>query len=167
MREIDFNLLSGNVFDRIGKQWMLLAARNGDRYNMMTASWGGLGVLWNKNVATVYIRPQRYTLEFIETAPLFSLSFLPESLRGVLTTCGSQSGRDIDKMALPELTPVTADDGAVLFAQSELSLVCRKLYRGQITPDGFVDQTIDEHIYPQRDHHVVFIGEIIRVLGAS
>lgn len=59
---IDPKELNQNVFSMIGEQWMLVTAGTAERCNTMTASWGGLGVLWGKPVATVYIRPQRYTL---------------------------------------------------------------------------------------------------------
>ena len=52
-----------NPFEMIGKQWLLVSAGDKERCNTMTASWGGVGVIWNKNVVTVYIRPQRYTHE--------------------------------------------------------------------------------------------------------
>ena len=73
---IDPKELDQNVFSMIGEQWMLVTAGTVERCNTMTASWGGLGVLWGKPVATVYIRPQRYTLEFVEREDCFTLSFL-------------------------------------------------------------------------------------------
>ena len=60
-KQININELKVNPFNLIGKEWLLISATDGNKCNTMTASWGGLGVIWNKNVATVYIRPQRYT----------------------------------------------------------------------------------------------------------
>ena len=68
-----------NVFDAIGSQWMLITAGNDEKINTMTASWGGMGVLWKRNVATVYVRPQRYTKQFIDASDHFSLCFFDES----------------------------------------------------------------------------------------
>lgn len=95
---IDPKELDQNVFSMIGEQWMLVTAGTVERCNTMTASWGGLGVLWGKPVATVYIRPQRYTLEFVEREDCFTLSFFGEEYRKALALCGSKSGRDVDKV---------------------------------------------------------------------
>ena len=62
-----------NVFEKIGKQWMLITAENGGCANTMTASWGTLGVLWGKPVAICYIRPQRFTYPIVDSANRLSL----------------------------------------------------------------------------------------------
>ena len=96
--KIDPRELDGNVFRRIGDQWMLVTAGDRSGCNTMTASWGGLGVLWGEPVATAYVRPQRYTKEFIDREKYFSLSFYDEKFRKQLALCGAKSGRDIDKV---------------------------------------------------------------------
>ena len=62
-REIKIEELQFNPFTKIGKEWLLITAGDEEKHNTMTASWGGVGVLWGKNVVTTYIRPQRYTKE--------------------------------------------------------------------------------------------------------
>ena len=111
-----------NAFEMIGKEWMLVTAGDESRFNTMTASWGGLGWLWNKPVAFVFIRPERYTHEFIEASTRLTLSFYPEECRKALQLCGTRSGRDTDKVAATGLQPVTLPSGAVTFAQARLSL---------------------------------------------
>ena len=98
MRKIDPKTLNQNVFSAIGEQWMLITAGTADRCNTMTASWGGLGVIWGAPAATCYIRPQRYTKEFVDQEEYFTLSFLGEESRKALQLCGSKSGRDTDKI---------------------------------------------------------------------
>ena len=98
-RKVDISELQFNPFTKIGKEWMLLTGGTMDKFNTMTASWGQLGVLWNKNVLTCYIRPNRYTYEFVENGDMFSASFFGEEFRKVLSFCGSHSGRDCDKIA--------------------------------------------------------------------
>src|SRR5699024_11934868 len=95
---IDPKELNKNVFSLIGDRWMLITAGTREKCNTMTASWGGLGVLWGKPVATVYIRPQRYTMEFVEGSEFFTLAFFGEAYRKALALCGSKSGREIDKV---------------------------------------------------------------------
>ena len=87
-----------NPFERIGKNWMLITAKKGDQVNTMTASWGGLGTMWNKNVAFIVVRPQRYTKEFIDASSTFSLSFFDKKYVKELAYCGKFSGRDENKI---------------------------------------------------------------------
>lgn len=160
---IDPKSLDQNVFSLIGDQWMLLTAGTGEKCNTMTASWGGLGVLWGKPVATVYIRPQRYTLEFVEREEKLTLAFFGEEYRKALALCGSKSGRDIDKVKECGFTVETAD-GAPYFAEADLVLVCRKTYWQDMDPTHFLDGEIDSKWYPEKDYHRIFIGEIETVL---
>ena len=125
-REIDPKELTGNPFERIGSQWMLVTAGDQNRYNTMTASWGGLGVMWGKNVAYTVIRPQRYTYEFMESNDTYTLSFYGKEYKTALNFCGSKSGRDVDKAKETGLTPVFSE-AAPYFEQAEIVLVCRKL----------------------------------------
>ncbi len=154
----------GNVFSRIGRQWMLITAGSKERYNTMTASWGGLGVLWGKDVATCYIRPQRYTKEFVEREEYFTLSFLPEECREILNFCGTKSGRDVDKGRECGLVSEEAECGAPYFAQAELVLVCRKLYRQDMEESCFLDPSLLGKWYPEKDLHRMYVGEIEQVL---
>jgi flavin reductase (DIM6/NTAB) family NADH-FMN oxidoreductase RutF len=155
--------IGDNTFELIGKDWMLITAGAPGSYNTMTASWGGFGVLWNKNVCWCVIRPQRYTYEFTEKADTFTLSFFDENHRDALNICGSKSGRDIDKAAATGLTPVAGDTpGTTTFAEARLVIECRKLYFQDIDPANFLDPAIDGN-YPQKDYHRMYIGEIVRV----
>ncbi len=151
-----------DVFSRIGKQWMLIGAGNEERMNMMTASWGAMGVLWNKPVATVYIRPSRYTMDFVEQNEYFSLCFFDESHRQTLTLCGRQSGRDIDKIQATGLTPCYECE-APYFEEASLVVICRKLYTQDMDPTAFCDETLEDH-YHGADYHRQYIGEIVTVM---
>lgn len=156
--------ISENTFKLIGKDWMLITAGNIDKFNTMTASWGGLGVLWNKNIAICFIRPQRYTYEFMEKADVFTLSFFDEKYRAALQLCGSKSGRDIDKAKAAGITPVTGDSGSIYFEEAKLVLECRKIYYQDINPEYFLDKGIQKN-YPARDYHRMYVGEIINCLA--
>ena len=161
--KIDPKALDQNIFSLIGDQWMLITAGTEDKCNTMTASWGGLGVLWGKPVATVYIRPQRYTLEFVEREDTFTLCFFGEEYRKALALCGSKSGRDMDKVKECGFTVATAE-GAPYFEEADLVLVCKKSYWQDMDPTHFLDGEIDSKWYPEKDYHRIFIGEILEVL---
>lgn len=159
LEKVDLKTIDGNVFSLIGDQWMLITAGTAERCNTMTASWGGLGVLWQKNVATVYIRPQRYTYEFVEREPYFTLSFFGAGYRKELALCGSKSGRDVNKLEACGFTVETGAGGAPYIAQAELVLVCRKLYWQDLDPNHFLYQEVHDE-YPGKDYHRMYIGEI-------
>lgn len=153
-----------NPFKLIGSDWMLIAAGPPEAHNMMTASWGGLGVLWNKNVCFCVIRPHRYTYEFVEKAEGFTLSFLGEEYREALQLCGTKSGREIDKTEATGLTPTAGSlPGTTYFAEARMVLECRKIYFQDIDPEHFLDPSIQGN-YPQRDYHRMYVGEIVNCL---
>ena len=161
LTKIDPKSLTCNPFSLIGTQWTLITAGTKDACNTMTASWGGLGILWNKPVATVYIRPQRYTKGFVDEQGTFTLSFLPEEYRAQLTYCGRTSGRDEDKIARCGFTVETGENGAPYIGEAELVLVCRALYRQTLTPDSFLEPELIDKNYPNRDFHDMYIAEIV------
>ncbi len=162
MKEIRPEMIDKNVFDAIGKQWMLVGAIDGERTNAMTASWGGMGVLWNKPVAFVFIRPQRFTKKLIDAAPVFSLSFFGEEERGMLGYMGKASGANEDKIAHSGLK-VQNSGGAPVFDRAQMTLICRKLYRQTIDKDCFIDKSVVANAYPNSDFHDMYIAEIEHV----
>lgn len=158
------DMLKESVFSLIGDRWMLVAAtdKNG-KTNAMTASWGGMGVLWGKKVAFVFIRPQRYTKRFVDEADKFTLSFFDDSYKNMLGYMGKVSGKDENKIAKSGLT-VTDKDGAPVFKEASLTLVCRKMYRDTLKEENFIDKSNIEKWYPQKDYHDVYVAEIVEEL---
>lgn len=161
--EVDVSTLNDNFFTKIGKEWMLITAGNSNSFNTMTASWGGMGFLWNKNISITFIRPSRYTYGFVDENEYYSLSFFGGKMKDELTFCGRNSGRDVDKIKETGLVPVF-DEKVPYFEQSDLVIFCKKLYKQPMTSDSFVDKELDEKIYPDGEHHHIFIGEIIKVI---
>ncbi|WP_308510296.1 flavin reductase [uncultured Treponema sp.] len=165
-----------NPFKLIGKDQMLITActkkvsDDGNiitgRPNTMTANWGGLGVLWNKNVATVYIRPSRYTKEIIDETDTFSLSFLPERYKTALDYCGCHSGRNEDKFRATKLD-VEYMNGTPWIKQARLVLFCQKLYSQELDSFKFVEEKVCNQFYRKNDFHTIYIGEITKVLAES
>ena len=163
LKEIKPTTIKDNPFKLIGGDWMLITAGAKESFNTMTASWGGLGVLWDKEVAFAFVRPTRHTFGFMEKASLFTLSFFAEEYRPKLEFCGTHSGRNVNKVAKTGLTPAFGGAGEVYFAEARLVLVCRKLHAQNLDPAGFLDPAIAE-FYAQRDYHRLYIGEITRCL---
>lgn len=163
-RNADPAQLQENAIHLIGQDWMLVTAGTLVDFNTMTASWGGLGELWSRQVAFIFVRPQRYTYQFLERSEHFTLSFFTETYREALNFCGIHSGRNVDKMEATDLTPVETDMGAVTFKEARLVLVCRKVYAQDLRGDHFTVPDIDAEIYPRKDYHRWYVGEIVRCL---
>lgn len=155
--------IQGNPIHLIGQEWMLITAGTPEHLNTMTASWGCMGELWFKPVCFCFVRPQRYTYEFMEKSDAFTLSFFDEKYKTQLNFCGSRTGRDTDKIAECGFTPVTAENGSVFFEQARMVLECRKLYFQDLDPARFLDESIMKN-YPKEDYHRMYVGEITRVL---
>lgn len=165
--------LIDNPFKLIGKDWMLVTSANdgegtvsGVDYNTMTASWGGVGILWNKPVAFVFVRPQRHTFGFCENNARMTLTFFDEKYRDALTFCGRNSGRDYDKAKECGLTPVfDADEkGRVAwFDEARVVLKVKKLYADWLDKASFCDPA-PLSSYPSDDFHKMYICEIEEVL---
>lgn len=152
--------ISQNAFKLINDDWFLLSAGNTDSFNTMTASWGGVGILWNKHVVFCFVRPQRYTYKFMESNELFTMSFFDESQRNALNLCGKVSGRETDKMKATGLKPIPSPGKSIFYEQAKLMLECRKLYFSDINPENFQVEKINSN-YPKKDYHRMYIGEII------
>jgi flavin reductase (DIM6/NTAB) family NADH-FMN oxidoreductase RutF len=164
-REISPDEFSSSPFSLIGKDWMLITVADPDKEsgaNAMTASWGGLGILWNKPVATVYVRPQRYTYLLCEQNDRLSLCFPGEDGREAMKLCGSRSGRDIDKLATLGINSESID-GVPVIPGSDVIMICKKAYVGDLVKEGFVDASHLKH-YPINDFHRFYILEIEKIL---
>lgn len=154
--------LKENAIKLIGYDWMLLTAGNITNYNTMTASWGGMGMLWNKPVMYIFVRPQRFTFEFIEREEYFTCSFFDEKHRSKLSFCGTYSGRDCNKAEEVNISPIETTN-SISFKEAKIIVECRKIYSQDIDPTHFIEQGIGDH-YPDNDYHRMYIGEITSVL---
>ena len=155
--------LKDNPFDLIGKQWMLITAGNEEKCNTMTASWGGVGIMWGKPTATAYIRDSRYTKEFVDREDYFTLAFFGEEHREALNLCGRVSGRDEDKIKEAGLTPYYVD-GTVAFEEAKMIFVCKKVYVQRMGEENFVEKENLDKWYADKDMHNMYMGEIKKIL---
>lgn len=149
-----------SVFD---KKWALLTAGDSDNFNAMTISWGGLGTIWGRPVATVYVRTSRYTHDFMDANEFFTVSFYPEECKRILGVLGSKSGRDMDKMKESGLTPVQAGE-SMSFKEAEITLVCRNLFKQQLNVAN-MPEDVAKAMYEGQAPHDMYIGEIVEIIG--
>lgn len=152
-----------NVFQSIGKEWMLITAKKQDHVNTMTASWGGLGVLWGKPVAFVFIRESRYTKEFVDASNTFSLNFFAGEYKKELGYLGKVSGRKEDKIKNAGFTVVTEEE-TPYFDEANTVFLCRKMAAVPIQKEHFIDMEIDTSWYQDQDYHTMYVAEITQIL---
>lgn len=164
-RETTIKELTVSPVKMIADEWALLSAGETSHFNTMTVSWGGVGELWGREVAFVFVRPQRYTYEFMEASDSFTLSFFGGEYKQALGVCGSKSGRDIDKCKETGLEPMEVD-GAVTFRQAKTVFVCKKIAYQDLDPNGFLDPSIMD-TYALKDYHRMYVGVIEKVLVAE
>ena len=151
-----------NLVKLIADDWALVSAGDKDKWNTMTISWGGVGELWGKDVVFAFIRPQRYTKEFMDKSDYFTVSFFDDQFKDALKICGTKSGRDCDKIGMAGLTP-EYDGEAVFPSQARLVVKCRKIAVQKMDNTGFLDETIESN-YKAGDYHFIYIGEIEKIL---
>ncbi|MFA6865998.1 MAG: flavin reductase [Clostridia bacterium] len=162
----DIATLNINPFDMIGKKWMLITAGDQTACNTMTASWGGMGVMWFMNVVNIVIRPQRYTKNFVDSNDTFSLSFFDEKYRKSLQYCGKVSGNDRkDKMENTDLTLCyDNDNNTPYFIEASTIIICKKLYSTPFRKEDFIQKEIIPRAYSGGDFHTLYYGEILKTL---
>ncbi len=173
LRKIAPGEIGENAVSLISEKWMLVTSSDPDGdlvcgrdYNTMTASWGGLGFIWGKPVAFVFVRPSRHTFGFIERNPRLTLTFFPEEYRKALAYCGKYSGRDYDKAKECGITPVydkTADGRAVWFSEADIVLKTKKLYADFFRPEGILSP-VPAEIYADGSYHKMYVCEIEEAL---
>ena len=161
-KEIKVKELQKNPFSMIGDEWMLVTAKKEDKINTMTASWGGMGIMWGKEVVSVYIRPQRYTKEFVDASECFTLSFFDGKEKKAMGYLGSVSGRtEPDKIDKTDLH-ITEIEGRPTFEEAALVLVCRKMYKQEMKEECFIGKDNVEKWYPDKDYHTMYMAEIVK-----
>ena len=139
MKAINPNEIKDNFIELIGKEWMLVSAGDKEKFNMMTASWGGVGVLWNRPVVFAFIHRKAHSI------------------------CGSKSGREIDKVAATGLTPFFTEAGNPVFEEARLTLECKVVYKSEIEEAKFLDPSVFPRWYDEKNGnaHIVYIAEIV------
>lgn len=161
-RRIAPDRIPGNIIKMLSEDWMLITAGNDTGFNMMTASWGGLGHLYNKPVSLCFINPARYTYQWMENGDTYTLTFYTEAYRDALDYCGHHSGKDGDKVKATGLTPITTPSGTKAFSEAWLIIECRKLVSQSLIPEALSDSELKTQ-WSGKPMHKMYIGEILNV----
>ena len=161
--EIDVLNLSLPVFRLINNNWMLITAGDVENHNTMTASWGGFGILWHSPMATIFVRPQRYTKKFLDKEEFFTLSFFEEKYKDALSFCGTHSGADVNKDKQTNLHPYKIEN-SVAYEEASLIFLCKKTFSNAIKKEHILDESISKNFYKDQDYHQIYMGRIEKAL---
>lgn len=160
--------LSMNVIQSIRYDWLLITGGDKDNYNSMTACWGGIGHLWdNHHCCFIFIRPSRYTYEFLEKYDYFTIQFFNEKYKDKLHFLGTTSGRDMDKIEKVDFTPIFSKNNSVYYEEAKMVIDCKKIYYQDIDPENFLDKSVDnwyKENYPEDGYHRMYVGSIDDIL---
>ncbi len=167
LHKIAVEELTDNAVKLFHEDWCLVTAGEGDKHNAMTIGWGEIGVLWRLPVVTVYIRPDRYTNEFMNSSKYFTVSAFSPEYRELLNYLGNVSGRDEDKIAKSELKTSKTDNGSLLNDDARLVIECEKIYAEDLSPENFTDEQLYLDTYQRGDStlptHRMYVGKIVNV----
>ena len=161
-RKIDFREYAGHIIKSL-RPGILITTKVGDKVNSMTIGWGTLGVIWERPVFVAYVRQQRYTREMLDQCREFTVNIpMGDFRRNILGLCGSKSGRDMDKIAATELTPVEPEViGVPGIKEFPLTLECRAIYRQEQESDQFNDEITRQFYTIETVDHICYYGEIV------
>lgn len=165
MKEFNFKDYKKNVFTEINDTWGIIVA--GDKntgFNGMTVSWGGLGILWHKPVAYIFVRHSRYTHEFLEDSKSISISFLSDEYKKAKGVFGSLSGRTINKFENTGLTPeYDSDTNTYYIKEADTVFLLKVIYQTEIKEDG-IPASVMDRFYPTKDMHTMYVCEVLKCM---
>ncbi len=154
-----------NPFNTIGQDWFAITTGMGDKVNAMTAGWGGMGVMWGKNVFFLVVRKSRYTHEIMDATEKLSVNFFPDKQgRMFLKYIGSVSGRDEDKIKSSH-THIDYDGDVPYIDEAKIVFICRKMAKFPMDTEGFLDDDIAEKWYKDGDEHDLYVVEVEKFMA--
>ena len=147
-----------NPFEKFNKEWALVTA--GNKFNSMTISWGSMGTLWFKSIVTIYVRPERYTFDFLKSSDYFTVSFYDEKYKDRLIMFGRCSGRDVDKVSESGFSPLFLEKG-ITYKEAKETIVLRKIYMQQLDKK-LLSPDMDCYSDGGSEHYMI-IGEVVDI----
>lgn len=129
-------------------------------FNTMTIGWGMIGTIWGKEVFMCFVRPTRYTYEFMERHEVFTISFYNTNYKQEMSYLGTHSGRTTNKVETVGFHPQAIGEG-VTFTEAYQTIVCKKIYHQDMDASLFPAPVLKTY-YSAGGIHRLYIGEIIR-----
>lgn len=162
-RQVAADKIPGNIIKLLNDA-TLITSGSGENLNVMAASWGGLGVFWEKPVSFCFLGTQRYSITTMDKGDTYTISFYTEAYKDAIQYCGSTTGRNEDKIKGSGLTPIKTPSGATAFAEAWMIFECKKIIAQPLSQDAIADKTSDAaKKWNGKELHKMYIGEILNV----
>jgi flavin reductase (DIM6/NTAB) family NADH-FMN oxidoreductase RutF len=160
MKDLDYLSVMEDSLAKIN-QGAFLTVKSGNTLNTMTIGWATFGVMWSKPVMMVAVRSSRYTYGIIEAARDFTVTIPVMDMQREAAYCGVNSGRDVDKfkMCQLEITDSRRTVSPIIKTRGRY-YECKIIYKSALDPTH-LDNEYDVRLYPQRDYHTLYFGEIL------
>ena len=153
-------------FSQNGFTWftenLILCCGDTSASNAMTIGWGGIGnyLGHNRPAVTVYVAPARYTWQFMESYPRFTVMQFDDPK--IARYMGSHSGRDGEKAASLGLHVAYTKHGTPYYEEASAVIECETMTAWHQTEADFRSET------PRRWYkgfeagiHTIYIGEVL------
>jgi flavin reductase (DIM6/NTAB) family NADH-FMN oxidoreductase RutF len=161
---VSFEDIESGPYQFGGDNWMLITSEKDGKVNSMTASWGGVGYIWDKRCSFIFVRESRYTKELLDASGVYSLSFMDhKEYHGTMKYLGMVSGRNEDKIAGARLH-IGRDQGIPYLDEASSVILCRIMYRQAFEESGFVVPDIVKKVYKDGDYHTMYVGEMVKAM---
>ena len=148
----------------VGKELALVTAGTQESFNSLTVMYGAEGMIWSKPAYFAFIKPERYTWEFIRDNEYFTVCYFPKEMNGLHKVFGYKSGRATDKVKETGITPEFLEHGVAYKEACEI-YVCKKIYMKQMDrneePDDVKAKYDDPNDIIFGESHYAVIGEIV------
>ena len=142
------------------QEGVFLVVKAGDRTNLMTIGWALSGYVWRRSTIMVAVRNSRFTYGLIEKADSFTINVPSRNMEKSLQICGSKSGRDTNKFQECRLATQPAKKVTTPILQIPgYHIECRIICKVPMDPKNMLPEL--ETLYPARDYHTLYFGEIL------
>jgi flavin reductase (DIM6/NTAB) family NADH-FMN oxidoreductase RutF len=159
MKDLNYMSIAEDAINKI-KKGAFLTVKAADALNVMTIGWATFGFIWQKPVMMVAVRCTRHTFGIIEKALDFTVTIPSGDMSKATAFCGSKSGKDVDKFKMCKLE--TADGRNVaspIIKVPGIHYECKIVYKSAMNP-AHLDKNYDKTLYPLKDYHTHYFGEI-------
>ncbi|PKN69846.1 MAG: flavin reductase [Deltaproteobacteria bacterium HGW-Deltaproteobacteria-12] len=160
MVDLNYMSIAEDAMKKI-KKGAFLTVKTGNELNTMTIGWATFGVVWQKPIMMVAVRSTRHTFGIIERAADFTVTVPAGDMGKETAFCGSKSGRDVDKFKICNLEIFNSQKVASPIIKIRgHHYECKIVYKSAMHP-AHLDKNYDSFLYPQKDYHTLYFGEIL------
>jgi len=160
MKDLNYMSIAEDAISKI-KKGAFLTVKAAGALNTMTVGWATLGFIWQKPIMMVAVRPTRHTFSIIEKAQDFTVTIPSADMSKAIAFCGTKSGRDVDKFKMCNLEIANSRNViSPIIKVPGIHYECKIIYKSAMN-HVHLDKEYDKSLYPQKDYHTLYFGEIV------